>query len=346
MIISKNNQNFDTDMINLEKKNLMPQIKSSDFFEELYNHSSFQWRVPPFPLMGNDLENLVRLNLLQQSQNQRIINLESGSGVILARLLKSFPNKQVIGIENNKELIEQTTQALLEFGCNPTIQYDQPTSPKLQNNDLLITAMNIVDQEKLIKYLLETKFDGDLLAYRFHAPGPKPHKIFSNGTYDWVHYKFGADMKAVEWQNSGLAVLLGTQRYVAVHTKVHCNKDTSDLKIEVSDELKDILNVKMGRNQLISGSTTSVELSFKAVGPHKRRLQKGYVKIYDEKNNTVMSELAVVISIIPMVEPGLARWVDIEELSVQYLEKFLGNENIHVLSNWVCSGMHPPYDYY
>ncbi|MCM3393142.1 hypothetical protein [Cytobacillus oceanisediminis] len=335
---------IDSDMHNLEKKNIMPKVKSSLFFEELYSDPIFGWRVPPYPLMGNDLENLIRLELLQTETKRRIVNLEAGTGAVLLRLLETFPDREIVGLEEKADLVKDTNHALEQYGLKSAVKHDNPSAPAISNNDILVTAMNVINLEQLIQYLLNQNFSGDLIAYRFHAPGPKPYKVYKHGTYDWIHYKF-EDIKIADWRKSGLAVVLGTQRYITIHTDIHCNKDTKNLQAVVSDDLKEWLNVKIARKEMLSGGNTSVELSFNATGPHVRSLRKGYVEIFDDSSSPA-SRLEVIVSAIPMVEPGLARWVSVEDISLKYIGKFLSEENIHAVSNWAASGMTPPYDYY
>jgi hypothetical protein len=328
----------------LEEKSLMPKTKSSVYFEELYNHPSFCWRVPPFPLMGNDLENLLRLPIIKETERNLKV-LDDVSGSIVARLLKEFPSRKITGVTNDKQKSDESNESLKMLNLPPSIEKGDILTTTYYENDILITATNITEQERLIRYLQEENFTGDLLAYRYNPPGPKADKVYSRGTYSWYHYSFSDNSPIVELENSRLNLVIGTKRYCQVHSILHCNKSTEKLKVKVSPELIDHVEVKLGKDNARSGEKVSMELSFKAYDYHSRNVTAGHVEFSDE-NDMHKCKLEIIIASIPMVEPALARWGDATELPTRTLTQFFEEETFHVIANWASSGMNPPYDYH
>jgi len=325
-------------------KGLQPELNSSEFFQMLNSHPEFQWRVPPFPTMGNDLENLVRLQVMHENKNRRIVNLEVVTGVILARLSHEFPNRTIIGIDKDEAMVRETNEVLARMSYSGRARVGSPVCPDVLQDDLIVTALNVTDQERLIQHLLQIDFQGDLLCYRYQPPGPAPYKVYNNGAYPWVHYKFD-DMGIAQWKTDQLAIVIGTQRYAAVQTLLHINKTTDNLQVRVSESLSEWLNVRLGNTCVTSGAPVSCELAFYATGPHQRRIVKGTVELFD-KSNTPASRLDVIVVAAPMVEPGLARWEASDSMTIDTIEKFFETNDFHALVNWASNGMKPPYDYY
>lgn len=339
------NKQIEKAAIYLEEKDLMPKTKTSSYFEELYSHPAFCWRVPPFPLMGNDLETLLRLPIIREN-NRSLKVLDDVSGSIVARLMRDFPTRTITGVVNDQQKCEESNQSLEMLNFPKTIRKENMFELAYEDHEILITATNITEQERLIKHLQESNFVGDLIAYRYNPPGPKPTSMYESATYPWYRYSFSDESPIVEIKKSRLNMVMGTKRYCQVNTVLHCNVSSDKLQVNVPDELAEFVEVKLGKEKIIAGEKVSMELSFKAYDAHSKNITSGVIEFSDGNDKHKCSIEIIVVS-MPMVEPALARWSDIEELPTSTMINFFENESFHVIVNWAATAqVNGVYDYH
>lgn len=325
------------------EKDYLPKLKSSEFYEEIYEDKEFGWIVGPFFCMGNDLENLVRNSLLEEFEN--IVVIGDNSSAVVARLLRKFKDKKIRSYVEENESVEKGKNALLNLNLEPHIYKYNEISELSIKDTCIISCCSITENERILNYLSKNSdFNSTLITYRYNPPGMTPTKKIGNGTFDWFIYQINSDTPCVDFKYDRLSVFIGSQRYCQLHAIFHSNLNIDNLLIQLDEELSNYVEIITNEKELFSGQKFSVQFKFNADINYKKVIKSGLIKFTNDSNNTYYIELNIIS--MPLIEPAFIRWGERSEIPNKYLIDFFKEASFHTMINWASYTMNFPKDYH
>lgn len=124
-----------------------PKIKQFKDYYEIYDQVVLKM-LPFYAEMHKSMADLIGE---YKGRKIDVLELGFGTGTLTYRILKEFPNAQVIGVDNNKENMEKSTEKLKQFANFSYIESDFKSFNAGKTFDTVISALSVhhlSDEEK------------------------------------------------------------------------------------------------------------------------------------------------------------------------------------------------------